>query len=245
MPMINFFRRTRKKMADDNRPLKYVRYAIGEIFLVVIGILLALQINTWNQQRLDQKEAHKILLRLKKEFQNNNELIASTIFHHSNRRNAAKILKKQFDPSHQISQDSLRILFLQLSSDWKYEPVKNIIESLVSTGRIDLIKNDSIQDDIRYWPSTIIKYNELYQSQDALFNSTVLPILIDNYPLLEFLPTDNSQFEANTEAIFSNLKNENIFFLFEFKVDILLNWTRHIQKLQLAALAKIEEELEQ
>jgi len=49
--MINFFRRIRKKMADDNKPLKYARYAIGEIVLVVIGILIALQINTWNEDR--------------------------------------------------------------------------------------------------------------------------------------------------------------------------------------------------
>jgi len=48
--MINFFRKTRKKMADDNRPLKYARYAIGEILLVVIGILIALQINNWNEE---------------------------------------------------------------------------------------------------------------------------------------------------------------------------------------------------
>ena len=36
-------------MADDNKPMKYLRYAIGEIALVMIGILLALQINTWNK----------------------------------------------------------------------------------------------------------------------------------------------------------------------------------------------------
>ena len=42
--MINFFKKIRKKMADDNRPLKYARCAIGEIILVVIGILIALQI---------------------------------------------------------------------------------------------------------------------------------------------------------------------------------------------------------
>ncbi len=56
--MIPFFRKIRKKMADDNRPLKpawpsgrYMRYAIGEIVLVVIGILIALSINNWNEQR--------------------------------------------------------------------------------------------------------------------------------------------------------------------------------------------------
>ena len=54
--MINFFRRIRKKLADDNEPLKYMRYAIGEIVLVVIGILIALQINNWNQERIQVKE---------------------------------------------------------------------------------------------------------------------------------------------------------------------------------------------
>jgi len=54
--MIPFFRKIRKKMADDNRPLKYMRYAIGEIILVVIGILIALQINNWNQERIQAAE---------------------------------------------------------------------------------------------------------------------------------------------------------------------------------------------
>jgi hypothetical protein len=49
--MINFFRKTRKKMADDNKPLKYARYAIGEIVLVVVGILIALSVNNWNEKR--------------------------------------------------------------------------------------------------------------------------------------------------------------------------------------------------
>jgi len=49
--MIPFFRKIRKKMADDNRPLKYMRYAIGEIVLVVVGILIALQINNWNEEK--------------------------------------------------------------------------------------------------------------------------------------------------------------------------------------------------
>lgn len=49
--MIPFFRKIRKKMSDERKPMKYLRYAIGEIALVVIGILIALQINTWNDER--------------------------------------------------------------------------------------------------------------------------------------------------------------------------------------------------
>ncbi len=54
--MITVFRRIRKKLADEDKPVKYMRYALGEIVLVVIGILIALQINTWSQS---QKELNK------------------------------------------------------------------------------------------------------------------------------------------------------------------------------------------
>ena len=59
--MIPFFRKIRKKMADDNKPLKYARYAIGEIVLVVIGILIALQINNWNETRKNHKKITRYL----------------------------------------------------------------------------------------------------------------------------------------------------------------------------------------
>jgi len=59
--MIGFFRKIRKQLADDNKPLKYARYAIGEIVLVVIGILIALQINNWNTKNHETKELHNYL----------------------------------------------------------------------------------------------------------------------------------------------------------------------------------------
>ena len=59
--MIPYFRKIRKQHADDNKPLKYLRYAVGEIILVVIGILIALQINNWNQARIDQKKERQYL----------------------------------------------------------------------------------------------------------------------------------------------------------------------------------------
>ncbi len=60
--MIPFFRKIRKQFADDNKPLKYMRYAIGEIVLVVIGILIALSINNWNENRKNRITERKILL---------------------------------------------------------------------------------------------------------------------------------------------------------------------------------------
>lgn len=68
--MLNFFRKTRKQLAEDNKPLKYMRYAIGEIVLVVIGILIALGINNWNED----KNMHKRELTLLSELSSNLEI---------------------------------------------------------------------------------------------------------------------------------------------------------------------------
>lgn len=54
--MIKFFHTFRKKLIEQNNVRKYLLYAIGEIMLLVIGILIALQVNNWNQNRIDSTE---------------------------------------------------------------------------------------------------------------------------------------------------------------------------------------------
>ena len=59
--MIKFFRHIRKSLLMENKTSKYFKYAIGEIILVVIGILIALQINNWNESRKLQEETNTYL----------------------------------------------------------------------------------------------------------------------------------------------------------------------------------------
>ena len=62
--MIKFFRKIRQKLVQENRVSKYLIYALGEIILVVIGILIALQINNWNETRKSKKMANEIYTNL-------------------------------------------------------------------------------------------------------------------------------------------------------------------------------------
>ncbi|MBO0323144.1 hypothetical protein J0X14_12625 [Muricauda sp. CAU 1633] len=59
--MIKFFRRIRQRLLQENRFTKYLLYAIGEIVLVVIGILIALQINTWNEKRIENNKKQSLM----------------------------------------------------------------------------------------------------------------------------------------------------------------------------------------
>src|SRR6056297_2485873 len=67
--MIKFFRKIRQKMLSENKFSKYLIYAIGEIILVVIGILIALQINNWNENRLTKKKSFDFHIRLAEELE--------------------------------------------------------------------------------------------------------------------------------------------------------------------------------
>ena len=69
--MLKVWRNLRKKLIDQGNLRKYLLYAIGEILLVMIGILLALQVNNWNTQNSAKKEEAQYLRALQDEFQNN------------------------------------------------------------------------------------------------------------------------------------------------------------------------------
>ena len=73
--MINFFRKIRKQLADDNKPLKEVEIAVGEILLVVVGILIALSINNWNEERKDRDKEQKVLETLSDNLERNSVIL--------------------------------------------------------------------------------------------------------------------------------------------------------------------------
>ena len=77
--MLTFFRRIRKGLLESSQTRKYLLYAIGEIALVVIGILIALQINNWNEWKKDRVQEQEILTELKNTMEVNSELLKDHI----------------------------------------------------------------------------------------------------------------------------------------------------------------------
>lgn len=75
--MITIFKKIRKKMAYDNKPIQYARYAMGEIVLVVIGILIALQVNNWNEKQKQNAEFEIVLEQFYNAVKNDTEIFNS------------------------------------------------------------------------------------------------------------------------------------------------------------------------
>ena len=77
--MAKLFNKTRKTIIKEGKTANYLKYAIGEIVLVVIGILIALQINNWNEKRKEHLTERILLTNLKEDLSRNKEIIQSNI----------------------------------------------------------------------------------------------------------------------------------------------------------------------
>jgi len=143
--MIPFFRKIRKKMTDDDKPLKYFRYAIGEIILVVIGILIALQVNNWNESRIEEKRVKEYAKSLIEDFENDIKMLKVSLSQAKQSYEAIDSLK-QYTSVTKVTELSNSDLFI-LSTDMLYRPFKwnrSTFEELKSSGSLRYIDNDSL-----------------------------------------------------------------------------------------------------
>ncbi|MGB5461513.1 MAG: DUF6090 family protein [Eudoraea sp.] len=159
--MIKFFRNTRKQLFTENKFTKYLFYAIGEIILVVIGILIALQINNWNNQRLEKEDEKKSYQNIKRQIEDDRKELtdvkAFNNYFSATYKHANKIIRAQdFTKS-----DSLALIAMGLSQYSDFNSSGNIYETLVNSGNLKLLKNDEITSLIQQLENTYIFANKL------------------------------------------------------------------------------------
>ncbi len=140
--MLKFFRRIRRTLLSENKFSKYILYAIGEIILVVIGILLALQINNWNERRkvntLKKDYYNQLIIDLDKEKENINE----RIFILNSGITSVNTYFNYLD-DHDLTPVQIFNALTKVNRDFKYLAFNtNTIESLESTGDIKLIPEE-------------------------------------------------------------------------------------------------------
>jgi len=141
--MIKIFRHIRQQMIKENKVFKYALYAIGEILLVVIGILIALQINNNNEAKKSRAFEVKMLKEVRY------ELIKDTIYFNMIKDRAVRALKgtqkmMQLYAETRPNPDSLSKYGPIMSMGFQYIYHKGAYEAIKSTG-IDRVSNDSVR----------------------------------------------------------------------------------------------------
>jgi len=162
--MIKFFRSIRQNLLSEGKTGKYLKYAIGEIVLVVIGILIALQINNWNEDRKNQKLISAYKKSLIENLAQDSIVIADRI----NQIKSDIILIEAFEKRVSNAPQPLDTILKIARFEYKfniyvsYYYEKDTYEVLNSTGHIGLFNNELIK-----------KFKELNSLQDrALFSSS-------------------------------------------------------------------------
>ena len=204
--MAKFFNNIRKTLLKEGKIANYLKYAIGEIVLVVIGILIALQVNNWNENRKERVQERKILVELKTTLQNNcNEMVQDSLeLIKLNKSSDIIISALQNDLPYS---DSLNIHFqyaripgtiLALSSAG-YEGLKNAGFNIITS---DTLRNNIVElfEVTQKNLFTVLNYfqtfqpdrqklaDELFSYDDKKFeslNPTEIPLIPHNYNALK------------------------------------------------------------
>jgi hypothetical protein len=140
--MIKLFRNIRQNLIMENKTSKYLKYAIGEIVLVMIGILLALQVSEWNTNRKRQQQEVQILQDIHKEFLENKEQLKLVKSYHMMAYEGTETLLNMMpiDLS-KIKIDSIVDLLDKTYHNWSFNPQQSTINTLINTSSFDLISN--------------------------------------------------------------------------------------------------------
>ena len=173
--MIKFFRHIRQRLLSENKFTRYLVYAIGEIILVVIGILFALQINNWNSQRVDQRAIQNYYERMHEELQGGmsqidryTEAIEPLI---SQNRRTLEIL----DSGNRDSISALEETLGALGTMWTITLRFPVTEEFLNQDYLSKIYNDSIKQGLnrfKYMKESIEKGSAYTMEQ---YNNTIEP----------------------------------------------------------------------
>ena len=181
--MITVFRRIREKLIASGSVTKYLLYATGEILLVVVGILIALQVNNWNEERANDKKAHDLAKALIVEFQTNQEQLEQLFEIHRDTDRASKKLLNMRNESHsEVEDDSLLDLLWPTYMMWTFDPVNGALRSGISSGDINLLESDSLKAKLFQWEDLV---SDLDEEETRMINYEIVGREIKN----EYVPT--------------------------------------------------------
>ncbi len=146
--MIKFFRRVRQKLLAEKKFNNYIFYAFGEIFLVMVGILLALQVNNWNESRKTNKKEIELLQSLHQEFTNNkDELDRSLKKALVIQRRCESILENTGDREMKLSKyESDSLINWGLLNIITYDASNGILNNIINSGKIHILKNQRLKN---------------------------------------------------------------------------------------------------
>ncbi len=179
--MTKFFQQIRLFLLKETRFRKYLLHAAGEVFLIIIGILVALQINNWNSERLERKKERSILLEMKKNLKKDlSDVHYNMDFLTNGIRSFAIITKQLYEraPFH----DSIGQHYANINYGTAFVKNTSAFENLKSIG-FDLVENDYLRNKITQLYAERYEYILKLEQGISTQEEYLLPLITSNLVL--------------------------------------------------------------
>jgi hypothetical protein len=205
--MIKLFRNIRKSLLNEGKITKYFKYAIGEIILVVIGILIALQINNWNEGSKERSNEQKILVELQSQFKDNLFQLEDKIHQRRLIIKGSKRALELMDAKTLVPMDTLTEILSPLILAPTFDPIDN---EIMTAENLQLIRNDSLRHYLTTFSSGIADFKDQESEWVDIYRNIIVEHLIDlgisrNIQISFFKSPDNLSF-FNDKTMIEEIK---------------------------------------
>ncbi|GLR19579.1 DUF6090 family protein [Portibacter lacus] len=202
--MLKFFRKIRQNLLLEGKTGKYFKYAIGEIVLVVIGILIALQINNWNEARKTRNKELSYLTNIKSDLELTNSEIDQYISSRLQRANAANSVLEHYNGKPVTDWNEFNKHTIDVYTWQRFYQIDNTFQELMNSGNFEIISNDSIKNGL-------LTVNQLYKklkySEDHFRYDAEITLYEPSYRMTDIYSLSNNYFYQKSNGQNGNLGN--------------------------------------
>nr|WP_298994993.1 DUF6090 family protein [uncultured Polaribacter sp.] len=200
----------------ENKPSRYFKYAIGEIVLVVIGILIALQINNWNQNRIQQNNELKFLKGIQSEFKLNKDYLTNTSKLNNEALKTGKVIMNLINQDiEKLKLSNTDSLIFKVFEYGGFEISENTVLEVMQVGQLQNLQNEKLKSLILEWSQQKSRVNRTRETLSRK-SEYLIDYLMKRYPIknIDKYGTlawkNDSEIQVNKYSIFSDLEFENI-----------------------------------
>jgi len=199
--MLYYFKEVRNKLVKEGNLRKYIAYAIGEIVIVVAGILLALYLNNWNQERTDKKLEIQYYQSMNNQLQEDLNIILGEINYNQNYLNQFYYAKNLILMNDESMIDTLGNIAINMVRFSDFRRKSNIYQTLINSGEIIKINNYRITERLQSLEETYTYINRLEENHSSINLSQIIP---DIRQRIQFDPLKVENPESVFEYQFQN-----------------------------------------
>ena len=246
--MLRFLRQVRQRLVTDNKFSKYLLYAIGEILLVVIGIMIAISIDNWNQDHLLRKEEQIALQNLKQDFEDNKAALKSNITTtESIIKSNLEVLNYTGSKQKPKTEEAFNVLLNGITMTTEFFAKNSFLDDLLNSGKLGIITDVTLREKLSSWKPTNENIKER-ERQTISYSGPLLNFIIKNgswlnadkvstSPTVQKYAFPESGFDVDNRNLLGHLEFENM-------VENLIIFHEGVLSSQKTGLKLIEEVLE-